>query len=151
MKTIIICSSVHTGSTKRIAYAMAEVIPAVVCTPAEIEIDKLSGYELIGFGSGIFNFKHHSSLLKLVKDLCDENEKKAFIFSTRGVFPVAWCHRVLKIILSKKGYIIIGEYSCKGYVNFGPAKPFGGINKNKPDSEDIQRAKEFVLKLLKDK
>ena len=50
--------------------------------------------------------------------------------------------------MAKKGFRIIGEFSCKGYDTFGPLKFIGGINKGKPDEKDLKRAREFAKTLI---
>ncbi|MCK5177141.1 MAG: flavodoxin, partial [Candidatus Aenigmarchaeota archaeon] len=55
----IICISIHHGNTKKIAKAMAKVLDADILEPANIDILSLDKYELIGFGSGIYGWKHH--------------------------------------------------------------------------------------------
>ncbi|MCK5475275.1 MAG: flavodoxin family protein [Candidatus Pacebacteria bacterium] len=147
MKTLIIYTSIHNGNTEKIARTMAEALDAKLVKPNEIKTDELSRYDLIGFGSGIYSGKHHKSLLDLVSKLQGQNNKKAFIFSTRGLFPISICHKALKKQLSEKGFNITGEFSCKGFDDYGPFKLIGGINKNKPDEKDLDDAKEFVIEL----
>ena len=106
MKTLIIYASIHNGNTEKVARAMAEVLDAKLVKPNEIKTDESSEYDLIGFGSGIYFGKHHKSLLDLVSKLQPQNNKKAFIFSTRGIFPVSICHKALKKQLLEKEFEI---------------------------------------------
>lgn len=147
MKTLIIYASIHNGNTEKIARTMTEVLDAKLVKPNEIKIDELSEYDLIGFGSGIYFGKHHKSLLNLVSKLQLQDNKKAFIFSTRGLFSVSACHKALKKQLSEKEFNIIGEFSCKGFDDYGPFKLIGGINKNKPDRKNLDDVKKFAVGL----
>lgn len=147
MKTLIIYASIHNGNTEKIAIAISKTLDAKLIKPNEIETNKLSEYDLIGFGSGIYFGKHHKSLLDFVSKLQSQNNKKAFIFSTRGIFPMSVCHKILKRQLLRKGFNIIGEFSCKGFDDYGPFKLIGGINKNKPDEKDLDNAKKFAIEL----
>ena len=147
MKTLIIYASIHNGNTEKIARTMAEALDAKLVKPNEIKINELSEYDLIGFGSGIYFGKHHKSLLDLVSKLQLQNNKKAFIFSTRGLFPMSLCHKIFKKQLLGKGFNIIGEFSCKGFDDYGPFKLIGGINKNKPDEKNLDNAKKFTTEL----
>ncbi|MEA2098104.1 MAG: flavodoxin family protein [Patescibacteria group bacterium] len=147
MKTLIIYASIHNGNTEKIAIAISKTLDAKLIKPNEIEINKLSEYDLIGFGSGIYFGRHHKSLLDFVSKLQSQNNKKAFIFSTRGIFPMSVCHKILKRQLLRKGFNIIGEFSCKGFDDYGPFKLIGGINKNKPDEKDLDNAKKFAIEL----
>ena len=149
MKTLIICISMHHGNTKNIARTMAGAITADLLTPQQVDTDTLSKYDLIGFGSGIYFWKHHRALLNLVENLPVLN-KKAFIFSTRGIGPVWVYHQPLKKRLKEKGFDIIREFSCRGFDTAGPLKLIGGINKGKPDEKSLREVENFT-KSLKNK
>lgn len=147
MKTLIIYASIHNGNTEKVARIMADALDAKLAKPNEIKIDELSEYDLIGFGSGIYFGKHHKSLLDIVSKLQPQNNKKAFIFSTRGLFPVSICHKILKRQLLRKKFNVIDEFSCKGFDDYGPFKLIDGINKNKPDKKDLDDTRKFAIKL----
>lgn len=147
MKTLIICESVHHGNTKKIADAMAGVLGAEVKKPGEVDAGMLGGYDLIGFGSGIYMGKSHKNLLKLA-DALPKLEKKAFIFSTAGRENVNMKgHRALKEKLTGKGFKIVDEFTCLGYDTFGPLVLVGGVNKGKPDEKDLENARRFAAKI----
>ena len=148
MKTLIICESYHHRNTKKIADAMAEVLHADVKTPGEVDAGALGGFDLIGFGSGIYGSKNHKDLLKLADDL-PATDKKAFIFSTAGAGNGDFKgHRELKSRLEAKGFRIVDEFACKGFDTFGPLKFIGGISKGRPNEKDIENAKQFAAKLV---
>ena len=147
IKTLIIYTSIHHSNTEKIAKAMAEILDADLLKPRKVDADALSKYDLIGFGSGIYFWKHHKSLLDLVDDLIVLN-KKAFVFSTRGIGPVWVYHRPLKKRLREKGFDIIGEFSCRGFDTVGPLKLIGGINKGRPNGKDLEHAENFAKSLL---
>jgi len=50
--------------------------------------------------------------------------------------------------LIEKGFNIVGEFSCKGFDTFGMLKYIGGINKNRPNEKDLEKAKSFAEELL---
>lgn len=87
MKNILVCISIHHGNTKKIANSMAEVLGAEVVKPKQIDQERLKKQDLIDFGSGIYYRKHHRSVFKLVEDLPEVDDKKAFVFSTSGLLP----------------------------------------------------------------
>jgi len=147
MKTLIICISVHNGNTEKIAKRMTEEINADIKKPDQVIPDDLGMYDIIGFGSGIYNFKHHKSIFKLLNNITYVENKKAFIFSTRAFFSIEICHDKLKKTLLEKNFDIVGEYSCFGLTTLGPAKLVGGINKGKPDKDDLRKAKEFICEI----
>jgi flavodoxin len=41
----------------------------------------------------------------------------------------------------------VGEFGCAGFNTNKFLKYFGGINKGRPNSEDLKHAEEFALKL----
>ncbi len=179
MKTLIICISIHNKNTSKIAKTMAEVLDARIVKPHEIlplhsvqgfgslaqndkkskvEINALSEYDLIGFGSGIYFGKHHKSLFKLIDKLPNLKDKKVFIFSTSGMsnagnfihnirHRVSHFHIPLKKKLLKKGFNIIGEFDCRGFEIVGPFKLIGGICKGRPNENDLENAKSFAKEL----
>lgn len=53
----------------------------------------------------------------------------------------------LKETLQSKGYTIVGEFGCAGFNTNKFLKYFGGINKGRPNSEDLKHAEEFATKL----
>ena len=150
MKNLIIVYSYHHNSTEKIANVMAEELKAEVKYPRNANIAELEDYDLIGFGAGIDSGKHYKPMLELAESLPQSNNKKAFIFSTAGVGgerKMKRDHNVLRTILQAKGYVIIGEYACRGFNTNSVLRHFGGMNKNKPDMQDLQNAKDFVAKM----
>lgn len=141
MKALVVCISVHHGNTEKIAASIANTLGAELRKPKEV--DSIQEYDLVGFGSGIFYWRHHKALLKLVDKLPDSNKQKVFIFSTSGMIVKWLLHRSLKKRLLKKGFDVVEEFFCKGFDTNGPLKLIGGINKGRPNEKDIKRAGEF--------
>jgi len=149
-KVIIICISIHHTNTLKIAKVIGEVLNAKIIKPTDVDIEILSDYDLIGFGSGIYNGKHHRSLFDLVSKLKTKNHKKVFIFSTATI-PFEVIHKPLKESLIDKGFDIIGEFYCKGFMSYGFTKYiFGGLNKGRPNEKDLKKAQNFARKLKED-
>ena len=63
---------------------MAEATGATLVTVDEVRPDDLDGYDLVGFGSGIYGGKHHKDLFALVERMPSEEGRKVFVFSTSG-------------------------------------------------------------------
>jgi len=146
LKTLIVYYSEHHGNTKKVARAMAEVLNAELLKTQDIDLGIISQHDLIGFGSGIYWGRHHKQLFDIIDKLPNQISKKAFIFSTSGAVNKSMSfHEHLKSKLSKKGFEIIGEFSCLG---FDTAISESGINKGKPNDKDLNKAKEFALNLL---
>jgi flavodoxin len=121
MKALIICHSYHHNNTQKVAEAMAKVLSAEIKTPQQTSPKELQNYDLVGFGSGIYAYQHHTSLLDLADKLMQVSNKKAFVFSTTGA-PVVFGesalakaieqHKPLREKLQSKGYIIVMSSSA---------------------------------------
>ena len=59
MRFLLVVVSYHHKNTEKIAQIFAKVLDAEIKTPQQINPEELKGYELIGFGSGIYSSKHH--------------------------------------------------------------------------------------------
>jgi flavodoxin len=57
------------------------------------------------------------------------------------------CHTTLKETLQSKGYLIVDEFGCAGFNTNKFLKWFGGINKGRPNAEDLKHAEAFAEKL----
>ncbi|TXT58965.1 MAG: hypothetical protein BAJALOKI1v1_1510010 [Promethearchaeota archaeon] len=150
MKCLLILYSFHHNNTEKIAKVFAEVLNAKIKTPQQIKLEELQEYNLIGFGSGIYGAKHHKSLLDLADELPEVSKKKAFLFSTAaltGKKKIVKDHSLLKEKLHSKGYVILDEFQCKGFNTNSFMKYLGGMNKGRPNAEDLKNAKEFIQKL----
>jgi flavodoxin len=158
MKSLIVLVSYHHNNTQKVAEAIAKVLDAPIKTPQQTNPEELGQYDLVGFGSGIYSYQHHTSILDLADRLPQVTGKRAFIFSTTGA-PVVFGesaltkaleqHMPLREKLRAKGYIIVDEFVCGGFNTNKFLKYFGGINKGRPNSEDLEHAEEFALKLKK--
>lgn len=150
-KCLIIVYSYHHNNTAKIAHVFSEVLHAKVKTPEQVILEELQEYDLIGFGAGIDSGRHYKPLLDFVDRLPEVNKKAGFIFSTsavQGTDKVKKDHSLLRQKLESKGYTIIGEFSCKGFNTNSFLKYFGGMNKDRPNSEDLKNAKEFASNLV---
>jgi flavodoxin len=151
-KCLIIVCSYHHNNTAKIASEFSEVLHARIMTPEQVIMEELSTYDLIGFGAGIDSGRHYKPLLDFVDRLPNVSKKVSFIFSTsaiQGEAKVKNDHSLLRQKLESKGYTIVGEFSCKGFNTNSFLKYFGGMNKGKPDSNDLKNAQEFALNLLR--
>lgn len=144
MKALIIVKSIHHGSTEKIAKRMAKVLNADLIEPKEFK--EIKKYDLIGFGSGIYDYKHHISILGLVDKLPDLKGKKVFVFSTSGVRMKSQ-HDSIKKKLKAKNAALVDEFFCKGFNTNSFLKYIGGMNKKRPNEKDLKKAEDFVKKM----
>jgi len=149
MKVLVVYSSFHHQNTKKIAEAIGEELEARVVRVEKAGSENILDYDLIGFGSGIYFWKHYKGLLMFARSLKLEAKKKAFVFSTSGLPFGGIFHWPLKKELIKKGFEIVGNFNCLGWDTVGPLKFIGGINKGRPNKKDIKKARNFA-KLLKE-
>ena len=163
MKTasLIILFSYHHRNTEKLALRIAKVLNAEIQTPQQVDPQKVGEYDLVGFGSGIYDAKHHASLLKLVYGLPEMSDRKAFIFSTNGVPAFGsdrWKidgrsddnHKAITEQLRSKGFLIVNEFSCPGFNTNSFLKTFGGVNRGRPNERDLKRVDEVTMKLKED-
>ena len=147
MKSLLVVISIHHNNTLKIANVIAKVLDGQIKMPQQIKPEELQDYNLVGFGSGIYGEKHHEDLLDLADKLLQVTNKKAFIFSTSAIMgknKVANDHSELREKLQSKGYMIVDEFACKGFNTNSFMKYLGGMNKGRPNAEDLRHAEEFA-------
>lgn len=164
-RSLIVLVSYHHKNTEKVARVIAEVIDAPIVAPQDVRVDELHRYDLIGFGSGIFDGKNHGALLDIAERLPPASGKRTFIFSTNGAPAAAYGsgrydlqadylkliaknHLPLRKRLESKGYRVIGEFSCAGHNTNGVLRLIGGTNKGRPSVEDLQHAGQFARELV---
>jgi flavodoxin len=150
MKSLIVLYSYHHHNTRKVAEAMAGAIGATIKSPSEIKENEPLRYDLVGFGAGIDSGMHYRELLDFAEKLPPVNGNKCFIFSTSAVLTVKKTekdHARLRGILLSKGYRVIGEFSCLGFNTNHFLKYLGGMNKGRPNAEDIENARRFAENL----
>ena len=161
MKSVLVVLSCHHGNTAKVARAISKMLGATIRTPTEASHEELAGCDLVGFGSGIDSAKHYGPLLDFVDALPRVSNQKAFIFSTCGVpgavvggemlvRQIAGNHAALRQKLRNKGYVIIDEFGCVGFNTNSFLKLLGGLNRGRPNANDLRCAEEFAEDLLRE-
>ena len=145
MKTAIIYYSAHHGNTRRLAEAIAQGRDVTLIDALAAKSADLSGYDLIGFASGIYFGKFHQSVVEFAKNNLPQG-KKVFFLSTYGGSNGT---RAIEEAVKVKDARIVGGFGCKGYDTFGPFKLVGGICKGHPDETDLKNACRFLDGLMK--
>lgn len=137
MKTIILVASVHKGNTKKIAENIASTINAdVVDVIASSNVD-ISEYDNVIIASGVYFGKMHKSMLAILQKL-NLKDKNCYLVLTMG----SKSDYVKKItsVLKEQNIGIKSSFCCLGYDTYGPFKLVGGLNKNRPNDDDIKSA-----------
>ena len=146
MKVLITYHSEHHQNTEKIAAVMAEKIEAELKEAKEVSAGDINNYDIIGFGSGVYNGRLHRDISEIIDKIPYQNNKKSFIFSTTGSLSYSrLAHDRFRPLLIDKGFKIIGEFSCLG---FDTALTREGINKGRPDEQDLENAEKFIKSIL---
>jgi flavodoxin len=147
LNCLLIVYSYHHNNTQKVAEVFAKVLDAQIKTPQQTAPQELQEYDLVGFGAGIDSGKHYNPLLDFADKLPQAEGKKAFIFSTSGIAELTKNHAALRERLQSKGYVIVDEFNCRGFNTNSFLKYFGGMNKGRPNTEDLQAAETFAQKV----
>jgi flavodoxin len=148
MKSLLVLYSYHHHNTEKIAKVFAKFLDAEIKTPKQVKPEEIQEYDLVGFGSGIYSAKHDESLLELVDELPEVDNKNAFLFSTAGITggsKKTKDHTTIREKLESKGYSIVDEFQCKGFNTNSFLRLFGGMNKGRPNDSDLKNAEDFAV------
>lgn len=147
MKTAICYYSRHHGNTLTVLKAMTEGCDADLLDVTAGNAADLSGYDAVGFASGIYYSKFQKAVISFAEQNLPEGKDVFFVYtcgSMRGSYTNA-----ISDAVSKKGANVLGEYGCLGFDTFGPFKLVGGIVKGHPDTNELAQAKEFYRSICK--
>jgi len=151
-RCLILCKSVHHGNTAKVARAIAAVLDAEIAVPEDVACTSVGQQWLTGFGSGVYYGRMHEAIYAWLHGLPDAPTltMPAFVFSTAGLpwLSRLW-HRPLRCLLARKGFHVVGEFTCGGYDTWGPLWLTGGLNRTHPDQRDLERAEEFARRLIR--
>lgn len=142
LKTCIIYYSQHHGNTKKLLDAIKAVDSDVELVDAtkRHEVD-LSGYDRIGFASGIYYGKFAEQILNFAKVNLPIG-KDVFFIATAGN-PMKNNFNAIGEITSGKHCNELGRFISKGFDTYGPFKIVGGLQKGHPTDEEIEGAVNF--------
>jgi flavodoxin len=149
MKSLIVCVSISRGNTRRVADRMAEVLQAEVAEPEAVNPEALHEYDLVGLGSGIYWMTAHRRLWTFVRALPQVRGVQAFTFFTSRApeIPLLGYSKPLRSTLERKGFDVLGSFSCRGLDTAGPLRIIGGLNVGRPNNHDLDRAAAFAARL----
>lgn len=147
MKSAIVYSSIYKGNTSKIAQVIAREIQCDLMRTKDASVKLICDYDLIGFGSGIYNGKIDKLMSELILKLPDSVKGKyAFIFCTSRTNNIIYLEE-MKNLLLKKGFIILGEYRTFGQYKGGLLRIIGGYNKGRPNRQDFMDTVDFSRKI----
>lgn len=119
---------------------MGGVLHAPVVPPADAD---LAGYDLVGFGSGIYRGSFHPDLRTFVELLPQDDGRAAFLFATSGLAESRFLRFSEPLVdaLEHKGFDVVGGFSCRGSWSI---TRFGRVRRGKPDAADLSSARSFA-------
>ena len=149
MKTAICYYSRHHGNTKKLLDAIArEGDIALIDVTTRQSVD-LTGYDCIGFASGIYGFEFQTSVVAFARQYLPQGKPVFFVYTYGGAKGNG--AKAVAEIAKEKHCPVLGEFSCKGYDTFGPFKLVGGIAKGHPNERDLENARKFFQKIQEHK
>lgn len=143
MKTVILYASVHHGNTRKVVEAMAPILSADLIDVLNTQSYDLSGYDLIGFASGIYYTGLHKSVVKAIEAAQFRPDQRVFTVVTSGAPFGKFPGPALKL-LKAKNVRLTGSFHCRGFDTFGIFGKLGGIAKNRPNEKDLNAARTFA-------
>lgn len=127
----------RSGNTKKLAESIAAAVGAeakTVSEPLEEKIDALF------LGSSVYAGGADSSVIKFI---ADNKDKIGCIYNFSTAFlPVSTYKKVCAAAKANGVEVSENEFHCKG--------SFMGMNKNRPDENDLKAAAEFAKNAVKD-
>ncbi len=146
MRSIIIYASTHHGNTKKLVDAIANECEIEVVDVTKIKEKDLKEYDLIGVASGIFYTKFAAPVLGFASVNLPMN-KDVFFIATAGNTNKG-NFKSIEAIANEKKCNVVGRFQCKGFDTYGPMKLIGGINKDRPNEEDLKSAVDFYKGII---
>ena len=145
MKSIVIYHS-WTGNTKQIAEAIQSGISEIfdeceIAPLGEVDIEKLTNYDLIGLGSFVQTFQEPGVVTDFINAMPDLKGKYGFTFCTHGTLAGRYIVRMVTA-LRDKGLTVTGwnDWYGSGFIPLMP-KPY--YTDGHPDEVDLKEAVGF--------
>jgi len=148
MKTLIVYYSAYRKNTEKIAECMAGQFCGDLVYAKDYNENDVNNYDLVGFGSGVYNQKMHPSIFKAIEKSNLQN-KNTFVFSTSAVGIKKYNNDAIKLLLDKNAKVV-GSFSCRGFFTTKFLDIFGGTAKGHPNNVDFQNAEKFAEKIMKE-
>ena len=152
VRTVILYRSKHHGNTKKLVDAVVAAHPDIdvidVASLGKKDLPDLSSYHIICFASGIYYGKFDKDVLRIAQECLRDGDNVIALMTYGG--SSKFNGRDLDGICRLKLASFHTAYGCPGYDTYGPFKLMGGMNKGRPNAEDIQGAVDFYDRLLED-
>lgn len=137
-----------TGNTRKVAKAMTDALRnrdhcVETLAMKKIKPQEMARSDLIGIGCPTFECQAPKPVKDFIKSLPGMNHQKAFVFATGAGAP----GKVLQDLekgLHQKGASVLGGLWTRGEICH-PAPCLMGKSPGRPNAEDLEEAKQFVL------
>ena len=144
MKAIIIYASTHHGNTRKVAEAIAAECGAELLDALAVKEKDLTGYDLIGFASGIYAARFHPAVMEFAKANLPQGKKIFYLMTSAMNRDFSRC---MESAVGGKNATVAGRFSCHGYNTYGPFRLIGGTSKGHPDEQDLKNAVKFYREI----
>ena len=152
LRTVIVYRSKHHGNTKKLVDAIVTAYPEIdtidVGALGKNEYPDLSPYHVIIMASGIYYGNFDKDLLRVADHCLRDGDKVVGLMTYGG--QAKFNGRDLDGVCRMKFANLLCMYGCPGFDTYGPFKLVGGMNKGRPNQEDIDGAVAFYDRLVED-
>lgn len=152
LRTVIVYRSKHHGNTKKLVDAIVTAHPEIdtidVGALGKNEYPDLSPYHVIIMASGIYYGNFDKDLLRVADHCLRDGDKVVGLMTYGG--QAKFNGRDLDGVCRMKFANLLCMYGCPGFDTYGPFKLVGGMNKGRPNQEDINGAVAFYDRLVED-
>ena len=145
MKAVIVYASTHHGNTRALVQALCRRFGSESIDAAAVQQADLSGYDLIGFASGIDFGRFYAPVEEFLIANLPPDKQVFFLYTCAK--PSDKFTASMQQAAQRKQARVLGEFGCRGYNTYGPLKLIGGMNKGHPDAADIEAALAFYAAL----
>ena len=145
-KIAIVYASTHHGSARKLVDAIAQRHEITPIDATQQNRADLSGYDAVGFASGIDFGKFYDCVERFLVENLPEGKRVFFLYTCAK--PSDRFTQSVKDKAAQKQAVFLGEYGCRGYNTYGPWKLIGGMNRHHPTAEEVEGAVQFFEALL---
>lgn len=144
MKLCVIYDSFHKKNTEKVLLGVQAAQPDIELVKAK-DFDEavLEHADAVGFASGLYFGKLSKRLLAVIERVNSKETGPVFYMYTATIRNRRY-ERSLQKQTRLAGKRLLGIWFCRGYNSYGPFKLLGGVNRKRPNADDIKRAIAFV-------
>ena len=138
-------STNKTQNTFKLLQKMKEVRDIDLIEVSQAKDEDLAKYDIVGFASGIYAWKFSKKIINFIAS-STLNNLNVVIVSTSGG-KATKPHNKIKEIIKAKQWNLLSEFNTIAVDKFGPFGWIGGLNKNRPNEQEIQQSKDWIKSL----